>query len=202
MLVETPLSVAEEAEDATSRLSAPFRGAPGYKRILRLLVAGGAIELDNASGLVDFRLLFEVCKVTELRETPELRDEVLLLKAFDKTGLDDALELKAVVFLYMPGDENELDEDLELKEVLSSIEGGKMIGSDDSLELKDVVTSVEVYKITDDEPFELNKVRELAELNDSFTVFDIFDAAAEAAAEFTMEPKAVEEVISWVLSCG
>ena len=202
------MSVAEEAEDAAIRLSAPLPGAPAYKNILLSLVAVEAIELENAPGLIVFTRLFEACKVAELGDTLELKDEVLLLKAFDMTELDDALKFKAVVSLFKVGDVTELDEDLELKEVLSSIEGGKMIGPDDSLESKDVVNSLEAYKITDDEILELKeveiflKVRELAELDDSNTVLDIFTAAAEAATGFTMEPKAIEDVISRVLSCG
>ena len=204
-------------------LSAPLPGAAGYKNILLLLVAGELIELESAPGLMAFNLFFEACKDAELNDIPELEDEVLLLKAYDMTDIDDALGFMAVVSLFRAGDVTELDEDRELKEagdvteldedrelkeVLSSIEGGKMIASDDSFDSNDVVTSLEAYKITDDEVLELKevetllKVCELAELDDDSTVLDIFTAAAAAAMWFTMEPKAIEEVVSRVLSYG
>ena len=189
-------------------LSAPLPGAAGYKNILLLLVAGELIELESAPGLMAFNLFFEACKDAELNDIPELEDEVLLLKAYDMTDIDDALGFMAVVSLFRAGDVTELDEDRELKEVLSSIEGGKMIASDDSFDSNDVVTSLEAYKITDDEVLELKEVEtllkicELAELDDDSTVLDIFTAAAAAAMWFTMEPKAIEEVVSRVLSYG
>ena len=41
------LDVAEEAEDAAIRLSAPLSGTPGYKNMLLLLVASEVTELEN-----------------------------------------------------------------------------------------------------------------------------------------------------------
>ena len=113
------------------------------------------------------------------------------------TELDDALELKAVSSLCKADDVTELGEELELKEVLSSIEGCKLVGSDDSFESKDVVTSLGACKMTDGEALEfkeveiLLKVRELAELDDTNTVLDIFTAVADAATEFILEPNAI-----------
>ena len=72
-----------------------------------------------------------------------------------------------------------------LLDVSSSVEGGKMVGPDDSLESKDVVASLEAYKLTDDENVELKEIEMLL-----------------AATGFTMEPIAIEEVKSRVLSYG